>query len=47
MAGDRTINEAEPLYMQALAIAIRTLGENHPTTNTICENLSNLRNQRS
>ncbi|MGB5593987.1 MAG: tetratricopeptide repeat protein, partial [Crocosphaera sp.] len=29
---------AEPLYIQALAIAERTLGENHPNTNTIRNN---------
>ncbi|MGB5631903.1 MAG: tetratricopeptide repeat protein [Waterburya sp.] len=31
---------AEPLYLQALAIAEATLGENHPNTKTIRDNLN-------
>ncbi|AKV68532.1 tetratricopeptide repeat protein [Microcystis panniformis] len=38
--------EAEPLYLQALAIAEQALGENHPTTVTIRENLQRLRQQQ-
>ena len=34
--------EAEPLYLQALAIAEQALGENHPTTVKIRENLESL-----
>ena len=34
--------EAEPLYLQALAIAEQALGENHPTTVRIRENLESL-----
>jgi hypothetical protein len=38
--------EAEPLYLQALAIAEQALGENHPTTVKIRENLQTLRQQQ-
>jgi tetratricopeptide (TPR) repeat protein len=38
--------EAEPLYLQALAIAEQALGENHPTTVKIRENLQMLRQQQ-
>ena len=38
--------EAEPLYLQALAIAEQALGENHPTTVMIRENLQTLRQQQ-
>ncbi|MFM7716312.1 MAG: tetratricopeptide repeat protein, partial [Microcystis sp.] len=34
--------EAEPLYLQALAIAEQALGENHPNTVRIRENLESL-----
>lgn len=34
--------EAEPFYLQALAIAERQLGVNHPNTVTIRENLQSL-----
>ncbi len=34
--------EAEPLYLQVLAIAEQALGENHPTTVKIRENLESL-----
>ncbi len=35
--------EAEPLYIQALEIVERVLGENHPNTVTIRNNLEDLR----
>ena len=35
----RRYEEAEPLYLQALEIAEQALGENHPNTNTIRQNL--------
>ena len=38
--------EAEPLYLQALAIAEQALGENHPTTVKIRENLQMMRQQQ-
>lgn len=38
--------EAEPLYLQALAIAEQALGENHPTTVKIRENLPKMRQQQ-
>ncbi|WNF13629.1 tetratricopeptide repeat protein [Microcystis aeruginosa] len=38
--------EAEPLYLQALAIAEQALGENHPNTVKIRENLQTLRQQQ-
>ena len=38
--------EAEPLYLQALAIAEQALGENHPATVKIRENLQTLRQQQ-
>ena len=38
--------EAEPLYQQALDIAEQALGENHPTTVKIRENLQTLRQQQ-
>jgi hypothetical protein len=38
--------EAEPLFLQALAIAEQTLGENHPTTVIIQENLQKMRQQQ-
>jgi tetratricopeptide (TPR) repeat protein len=38
--------EAEPLYVQALEIAQRQLGANHPDTITFRENLQALREQR-
>ena len=38
--------EAEPLYLEALAIAEQALGENHPTTVKIRENLQTLRQQQ-
>ncbi len=31
--------EADPLYLQALEIPKQALGENHPNTNTIRQNL--------
>ncbi|ELR97401.1 tetratricopeptide repeat protein [Gloeocapsa sp. PCC 73106] len=37
-------SEAEPLYIEALEIAKRTLGINHPTTQTILQNYNRLRN---
>ena len=39
-------SEAEPLYLQALEIAQRSLGTNHPNTVTIRENLQILRDNR-
>jgi tetratricopeptide (TPR) repeat protein len=42
----RKYEEAEPLYLQALAIAEQALGENHPTTVKIRENLQRLRQQQ-
>jgi hypothetical protein len=38
-------SEAEPLYIEALAICDRILGVNHPTTTTIRENLAILQRQ--
>jgi len=38
--------EAEPLYLQALAIAEQALGENHPNTVKIRENLQMMRQQQ-
>jgi len=38
--------EAEPLFLQALAIAEQALGENHPNTVTIRENLQMMRQQQ-
>ncbi|NEQ87226.1 MAG: tetratricopeptide repeat protein [Moorea sp. SIO2I5] len=38
-------SEAEPLYQQALEIAVQQLGENHPNTQTISRNLSRLLDQ--
>ena len=38
--------EAEPLHQQALDIAEQALGENHPTTVKIRENLQRLRQQQ-
>lgn len=38
--------EAEPLLIQALAIAEQALGENHPNTVKIRENLQTLRQQQ-
>jgi tetratricopeptide (TPR) repeat protein len=38
--------EAEPLYLQALEIAERVLGANHPNTVTFRENLKYLRTQQ-
>jgi hypothetical protein len=38
--------EAEPLYLQALAIAEQALGENHPATVKIRENLQMMRQQQ-
>jgi tetratricopeptide (TPR) repeat protein len=38
--------EAEPLFLQALAIAEQTLGENHTTTVKIRENLQKMRQQQ-
>ncbi|MFM7278425.1 MAG: tetratricopeptide repeat protein [Microcystis aeruginosa] len=38
--------EAEPLYLQALAIAEEALGENHPNTVKFRENLQRLRQQQ-
>ncbi|EPF18252.1 tetratricopeptide repeat protein [Microcystis aeruginosa] len=38
--------EAEPLHQQALDIAEQALGENHPTTVKIRENLQTLRQQQ-
>lgn len=35
--------EAEPLYQQALDIAKQVLGENHPNTITIRQNLASIR----
>ena len=35
-------SEAEPLYIEALAIAQQRLGANHPNTITIRENLEDL-----
>jgi tetratricopeptide (TPR) repeat protein len=37
--------EAEPLYLQALAIAEQTLGVNHPNTITCRKNLQSLRDR--
>ena len=41
--GTRKLN---PLYLQALAIAEQALGENHPATVKIRENLQTLRQQQ-
>ena len=38
--------EAEPLYLQALAIAEQALGENHPNTIIFRENLQMMRQQQ-
>jgi len=38
--------EAEPLYLQALAIAEQALGENNSTTVKIRENLPKMRQQQ-
>ncbi|WP_193431323.1 tetratricopeptide repeat protein [Moorena producens] len=38
-------SEAEPLYRQALEIAVQQLGEDHPNTQTISRNLSRLLDQ--
>ena len=38
--------EAEPLFLQALAIAEQALGENHPNTVKIRENLQMMRQQQ-
>jgi tetratricopeptide (TPR) repeat protein len=38
--------EAEPLFLQALAIAEQALGENHPNTVKSRENLQRLRQQQ-
>jgi tetratricopeptide (TPR) repeat protein len=38
--------EAEPLYLQALAIAEQALGENHPNTVKIRESLQKMRQQQ-
>ncbi len=38
--------EAEPLFLQALAIAEQALGENHPNTIIFRENLQMLRQQQ-
>ncbi|MDJ0543174.1 MAG: tetratricopeptide repeat protein [Microcystis sp. M53601_WE4] len=38
--------EAEPLYLQALAIAEQALGENHPNTVKIRKNLQKMRQQQ-
>ena len=35
-------DQAEPLYLQALEIYQQVLGDNHPTTLTVCENLAQL-----
>jgi Tetratricopeptide repeat len=40
-------SEAEPLYVRSLQIAENTLGVNHPSTQTIRENLEILRQQLS
>ncbi len=39
-------DEAEPLYIQTLELKKQLLGENHPNTVTIRENLENLRAQQ-
>ncbi len=38
--------EAEPLYLQALAIVDQVLGDNHPTTVKIRENLQMMQQQQ-
>ncbi len=38
--------EAEPLYLEAINIATQALGENHPNTVTIRENLQIMRQQQ-
>ncbi|MBW4506089.1 MAG: tetratricopeptide repeat protein [Scytonematopsis contorta HA4267-MV1] len=38
-------DEAEPLYLQALNIYKQQLGKNHPHTNTVRQNLENLRSR--
>ncbi|MFM6517189.1 MAG: tetratricopeptide repeat protein, partial [Microcystis panniformis] len=38
--------EAEPLYLEAINIATQVLGENHPNTVTIRENLQIMRQQQ-
>ncbi|KAB8331292.1 tetratricopeptide repeat protein, partial [Scytonema tolypothrichoides VB-61278] len=38
--------DAEPLYIKALEIASLRLGENHPNTITLRENLQFLRDNR-
>ncbi|CCH91953.1 hypothetical protein MICCA_1980001 [Microcystis aeruginosa PCC 9432] len=40
------MKKLNPLYLQALAIAEQALGENHPTTVKIRENLQTLRQQQ-
>ncbi len=39
--------EAEPLYIEAVAIAEETLGVDHPNTVIIRDNLARLRNAQS
>jgi tetratricopeptide (TPR) repeat protein len=38
-------SEAEPLYLDALAMSERTLGANHPNTITVWDNLRHLQQQ--
>jgi hypothetical protein len=38
-------SEAEPLYVDALAMSERTLGTNHPNTITVWDNLRHLQQQ--
>jgi len=38
-------SEAEPLYLDALAMSERTLGANHPNTITVRDNLRHLQQQ--
>ena len=38
-------SEAEPLYLDALAMSERVLGTNHPTTITVRNNLRHLQQQ--
>jgi tetratricopeptide (TPR) repeat protein len=38
-------SEAEPLYLDALAMSERTLGANHPNTITVRNNLRRLQQQ--